>query len=305
MPTSRASLVAIGGSAAIILALSGCASAGTATGTAPGEDDGALRIVASTDVYGDIVRQIVGDRAEVTSIIEGSAQDPHSYEASARDQLALSRADLVIQNGAGYDPFIDTLIADDAAVAVVDASESSGLPDAGDGFNEHVWYSLRGVGGIAVAIGDAVSELDPGNTAAYERGLDAFVRELDVLEARVAELAIQSAGAGVAITEPVPLYLVLDAGFVVATPKEFAEAVEEGSDVPPAVLRRALRSFDSGDVAFLAANPQTAGPDTERLAAAAGAAGVPIVDFTETLPEGMTYLTWMSANIDAIGSTLR
>ena len=84
--------------------LAGCAA------TPPAEDDGTIRIVASTNVYGDLAMTIGGDLVSVTSIITSAAQDPHSYEASAQDQLALSRADLVIENGGGYDPFIDTLL---------------------------------------------------------------------------------------------------------------------------------------------------------------------------------------------------
>lgn len=105
------------------LALAGCAPSDTA--------DGELSIVASTDVYGDIAAAIAGDRATVTSIISGPAQDPHSYEATARDQLALSRADLVIENGGGFDPFIDTMLASlDTEPVVITATTLSGLfPD--------------------------------------------------------------------------------------------------------------------------------------------------------------------------------
>jgi zinc/manganese transport system substrate-binding protein len=89
-----------------------------------------LSIVASTNVWGDVAQSIAGDNATVTSIITSSVQDPHSYEASARDQLAISNADLVIENGGGYDPFIDALVAasaDSANLVVLNASEASGL----------------------------------------------------------------------------------------------------------------------------------------------------------------------------------
>jgi zinc/manganese transport system substrate-binding protein len=131
------------------------------TATPAADDDGRVSIVASTNVYGEIAAQIAGDHADVTSIITSAAQDPHSYEASAQDQLAVADAYLVIHNGGGYDAFVDTLL--DASgnddVEVLDAVEISGLAaedesdgehaegegdDAGhdhiEGFNEHVWY---------------------------------------------------------------------------------------------------------------------------------------------------------------------
>lgn len=91
--------------AASALVLTGCGTA--AEGDAA---DGAIRVTATTNVYGSIAAQIGGDRVEVTSLITSSSQDPHSYEASARDRLAVQEADLVIQNGGGYDGFVETLL---------------------------------------------------------------------------------------------------------------------------------------------------------------------------------------------------
>ena len=73
-------------SLAAVLVLAGCA-------TAPADSaaDG-VTIIASTDVYGDIAERIGGDAVSVTSIIEGAAHDPHSYEANVQDQLAVSKA---------------------------------------------------------------------------------------------------------------------------------------------------------------------------------------------------------------------
>ncbi|MFT4258303.1 metal ABC transporter substrate-binding protein [Microbacterium sp.] len=96
-----------------VLALSGCASGtndadGTGEGGADAGGDG-IRVVASTNVYGDIAAQIGGDHVEVSSIIASLAQDPHEYEASASDQLTVKNAQLIIENGGGYDAFIETL----------------------------------------------------------------------------------------------------------------------------------------------------------------------------------------------------
>lgn len=308
-------LAAAGAAAALIL--SGCAGGGSA---AP--EPGLVQIVASTDVYGDIATQIGGEHVEVTSIISGAAVDPHSYEATVQDELALSRADLVLENGGGYDPFVDSMIETSGAedVVVLSASEASGLLDGAEshaedehadehghveGFNEHVWYSLHAMHEVADELAQALGEVDPDNASAYEENAAAFAAELETLEERAGELSAIAGGAGVVATEPVAVYLLEDVGLENVTPDEFAESLEEGIDVPPTVLQQTLDLISADSIALLAYNAQTSDPVTDRLRQAADTAGVPVVSLTETLPEGQGYVEWMAANLDAIEDALR
>ena len=326
--TPRAALV--GTIAVTALALAGCSAS-----TPAADENAGLSIVASTNVYGSIAEAIGGDLVTVTSIITSAAQDPHSYEASAQDQLALSKADLVIENGGGYDPFIDTLLeASSTEVPVVNASEASGLlegdahehdDDAStsstdsaaeeeedheghdhiEGFNEHVWYSFHGVEHVAEEIAHQLSELDADNAATYEANFTAFTGEIEALEARAEALHADTEGMGAAITEPVPLYLLEAAGFTNRTPEEFSEAIEEGTDVAPAVLAQTLALFGSGSVSLLAYNSQTASNETEEVRAAAEENGVAVVEFTETMPDGADYVSWMTDNLSAISAAVK
>jgi zinc/manganese transport system substrate-binding protein len=291
---ARSSLAALAG---LGLLLTACSPQPEASSQA---DDG-INIVASTNVYGDIAKTIGGDKVNVTAIINKTSQDPHSYEATAQDRLAVSKADLILENGGGYDDFIHTLAEDSGHGdgKVLNAVELSGLAhpeeeasteapatepatepaaeephDHGE-LNEHVWYSLP-----------------------------AMERLADGIAAKLGELKPASAGTQVAVTEPVPLYLLEDAGLVNATPEDYTAAIEEGSDVPPAVLKAATDLVASKSVRLLAYNSQTEGPQTESLKKAAETAGVPVVDFNETLPEGKTYLQWMTDNVDNISKIL-
>ena len=122
MTSLRRLLPVLGLGAASALVLAGCA------GTAEAGDDanGKLSVVASTNVYGQIAAEVGGDLVDVTSIVSNESQDPHSFEPSARDQLAVSKADLIIENGGGYDAFIDALIESSGTEApVVTAVEYS------------------------------------------------------------------------------------------------------------------------------------------------------------------------------------
>ena len=78
----------------------------------------------------------------------------------------------------------------------------------------------------------------------------------------------------------------------------------EGTDVAPRVLQETLDLVGGGNLALLAYNEQTADSTTEEVRTAAEEAGVPVVDFTETLPDGETYVTWQQSNLDAIESAL-
>jgi zinc/manganese transport system substrate-binding protein len=310
---------------AAALALSACSAPASETATEPT----GIRVVASTNVYGDIASAIGGEHVDVSSIIESVAQDPHSYEASAQDQLAVSKADLVIENGGGYDPFIDTLVnaagADDLEmVNVVDLSGYAPVdpehsePEHSDdghseedghghveGVNEHVWYDLATADALASTLAHVFSQLDEKNAAAFAENYTAFSDDLAQLTASTQALKAEFNGTGVAITEPVPLYLLEASGLVNVTPDDFSAAIEEGTDVSPAILRDTLALFATDDVALLAYNEQTSSPETEQVVRAAEKNSVPVVSFAETLPDGESYVSWMTKNIAAITGALR
>jgi len=105
------------------LALAGCASA-PSSGTDARTSGDLVQVVASTNVYGALAEQVGGDRVEVTSLIASATKDPHSYDASARDRLTVQKADLVIENGGGYDAFM-TELRDGSDAAVITAVEHS------------------------------------------------------------------------------------------------------------------------------------------------------------------------------------
>ena len=282
--------------AGVTAALAGCAAA-------PAEDDGTLSVVASTNVYGSLAELIGGDAVRVTSLIDSASQDPHSFEASARDRLELAGADLVIVNGGGYDPFMDSLLdatADDE-LTVIDAFELSGLAE---GENEHVWYDFAVMSGVAATIAEDLSALDPANESHFLENLATVEDGFEELGASADALAAEVGGRDAAITEPVPVYLLESVGLVNVTPDAFSEAIEEGADVAPRDLEAMLELIDSRALLLLAYNDQTTNAQTEQVRTAAESAGVAVVSFTETLPDGLDYLEWMSSNLDSIAAAV-
>lgn len=293
---------------AAALALTGCASS-----SAPGDgsSDAPVRVVASTNVYGSIVESIGGEHVAVTSILDDPSQDPHSFESSAKTQLAVSKADLLIENGGGYDDFMKTL-ADAASTKAdtINVVQLSGLAGSsgkhGDAeFNEHMFYSYPTMVKLVADVTKRLSALDEGDAKAFQQNADALTTKLEGLESKTADLKKQYAGEEVSYTEPVPGYLFDAIGLDNVTPEAFSEAIEEGDDVPPAALNDTLKLFTKGAVKLLAYNDQTSSPETEQVKKAAQDAGIPVVGVTETLPKGEDYVSWQQANIDAVQAALQ
>ncbi len=304
-------LQALAGAAMVAtLALAGCSSGTSpAPGTSgtPGGSAGALTVVASTNVWGDVAGQVGGDRIAVTSIIDRPDADPHEYQASSRNQLALSQAQVVIENGGGYDDFVDTMLssADNADATVINAVDVSGrTAGAGEELNEHVWYDYPTVEKVAGSIRDALSAKDPDGASTYAANTETFLAGVRQLTSRTDDLKSTYAGEGAAVTEPVPGYLLEATGLENKTPDEFSEAIEEDSDVPPKVLQETLDLFSNHDVVVLLHNDQVTGPQTDQVKQAAEDANIPVVGVQETLPSGKDYLTWQNDILDALEKAL-
>ncbi|AZS48880.1 MULTISPECIES: metal ABC transporter solute-binding protein, Zn/Mn family [Microbacterium] len=331
-------VVALALASVAALTLAGCSTPATGEG-----DDGTITVVASTNVYGDIAATIGGDRVDVQSIITSASQDPHSYEASARDRLTVQKADLVIENGGGYDAFIDTLLQDAKDPHVVTAVEySHDFPgneghddeahadeahsdeahadeaehdhaedEAGheghdhiEGFNEHVWFDPHTMIHVVEAIADELTALDPDGAKEFAANAADLTADLEGFETELATLKTDAPDVNVFITEPLPGYLAAAAGFTDVTPEGFAESVEEGTDVAPAVLLEALDVIGSGQVTALLTNAQTGGSETQRVETAAKDAGIPVVAFTELLEDGSSYSEWMSDAIQSLAAAV-
>lgn len=311
------------------LVLAGCSA--TPAADAGGSDD-VIQVVASTNVYGSLAEQIGGDRVDVTSIITSASQDPHSYEASARDRLTVQDAELIIENGGGYDSFMDTLIADSDVRVFTAASFSNDYPgneghedaegdehaeedhaeeegheghDHIEGFNEHVWFDPHTMIHVVEGIAADFSEIDPDGEADFTAAAAEIVSEFEGFGAELETIGTEARNASVFITEPLPGYIATAAGLVDVTPEGFAETVEEGADVAPATLLAALDVIEGGGVKALLTNAQTGGAETERVEEAAEAAGIPVVAFTELLEDGSSYSEWMRDAIQDLDAALQ
>jgi len=286
MKTTRLFAIAL----SAVLALSGCAPTQA--------ESQKFQIVASTNVWGSIAAAIGGDKVEVTSIIDNANKDPHSYEATARDQLAVEKADLVIANGGGYDDFIDTM--SQAAGNKQIFRASSAVTSVAWQENEHLWFSLQAVAEVAAALADTLASIDGENAQTYLANSTAYLAELTALAGEVGKLKNITNGYSYFGTEPLAVWLMADLGFADKTPAEFAEAIENETDVPPVTMKESLDLIASGKLNYLVINAQTQNSQVQQIIDAARDAGLRSVVLSEILPEGESYLTWMAANLKTL-----
>ncbi|MGH8862655.1 MAG: metal ABC transporter solute-binding protein, Zn/Mn family [Jatrophihabitantaceae bacterium] len=274
------------------------------TGSSPSQH-GRVDVVAAENFYGDIVSQIGGSHVAVSSILSDPNADPHLFEPGTRNGLAVARAALVIQNGVGYDSFMQKL--EDAAPSshrtVVTIADVLGVNGADA--NPHLWYDVPALGRIASAIASGLSRADPAHRSDYRAGLVRFNRSLAGLRSEVAAIWARFGGTPVAYTEPVPGYLLAAAGLRSLTPVAFARAIEDGSEPSPEAVAQMTALFTGRRVRVLLYNDQTVSPITSRIRTAARTAGIPVVGVSETMPHGESFQQWQLGQARALESALR
>ena len=296
----------------IVIALTGVVvvGGGIAAGLVFGSADGGspagagLRVVAAENVYGDVVSQIGGSHVSVSSVLSDPNADPHLFEPGTRNGLAVARAELVVQNGLGYDAFMERLERAAPAVGRRVLTIADVLGVHGAKANPHLWYDVPRLGRIGAAIASELERADPAHAADYRAGLRRFDASLAPLRAEVARIRSRFAGAPVAYTEPVPGYLVDAAGLVNRSPEAFTRAIEAGTEPSPQAVSAMTALVSRRDVRVLLYNSQAVSPITQRLREAARGAGVPVVAVSEMLPAGRSFQQWQLAQARSLEAAL-
>jgi zinc/manganese transport system substrate-binding protein len=288
----------------LVLAVAGGTAAAEA-GPAGATATPVVHVVAAENFWGSVAAQIGGRDVQVTSLISSPTADPHLFETSARDAAELAQAQVVIENGAGYDSWMRALLgADGGRPHVVDAA--SVLHVGGNDPNPHLWYDVPGVPVVAQEVARALSAAAPAHRAEFARNLRAFDASLGPLEATLGRIRAGFHNVPVAYTERVPGYVLAAAHLDVKTPSGFARSIEDGVD-PGAGDTEAMRKLlTRHDVNVLLYNVQTVTPVTAQMRALAKAHGIPVVGVSETMPAGAaTYQQWQEAQLLALLHALR
>jgi len=273
---------------------------GQSIASSPG---GAIKIVAAEDFYGNVAQQIGGDKVSVASILSDPNVDPHEYESSVQDGVAITNANIVIENGLEYDTWMDKLMSASPNSNRIVITAGDVAPDVLMD-NPHVWYGIDNISAIAGAIEAALAKTDPADAVLFQTNLAAFNASLVPITVEMANIRTQYAGTAVGLTETIYLYQTEPMGLGVLTPFNFAKAIAEGNDPSAQDVNTANQQITQKKISVLIYNSQTVTPITTNLQNEAIANGIPVVPVTETMPPADTYQSWMTAELNALQAAL-
>jgi len=261
-----------------------------------------VAVVAAENFYGDVVRQIGGDRITVVSVINNPSQDPHLFETTPAVVRQIAEAKIVVLNGANYDAWAERLLsaAPRSDRTVVNDAQLTGR-NVGD--NPHLWYDPLTMPAVATAVAAALSHADSAHAPDYATRLRATLAALERITARVTQLKAKHAGAAVTATEPVFGPMAKALGLKMRN-ERFQLAMM--NDTEPSA--RDIAAFESDlkerKVKLLIYNSQVSEKLTERLRDIAEKAKVPVVGVTETMPPNLSFQDWVLGELDAIDKAL-
>jgi zinc/manganese transport system substrate-binding protein len=287
-------------SVAISLALFFLLALGQGTSVLAAKDQ--VAVVAAENFYGDIARQIGGDRVAVVSIMNNPDQDPHLFETTPAIVRQLVGAQIVVLNGANYDPWMDKLL---AAVprtgrTVISAAQLTGR-NPGD--NPHLWYDPVTMPRVATALAEALAKVDSAHASDYAARLKATLAALERITERITQIKAKHAGTAVTATEPVFGPMTEALGLTMRN-QRFQLAMM--NDTEPSA--RDVASFEKDlrerKVKVLVYNSQVSEKLTERLRDIANKAKVPVVGVTETMPPNVSFQDWVLGELDALDKAL-
>jgi zinc/manganese transport system substrate-binding protein len=273
--------------------------------------NGVVQVVAAENFWGSLASQLGGSHANVVSIVTDPNADPHSYESNPQNATAVAKANLVIENGGGYDDWMLHLVSASNTpnqkvlnVANLLAYDEADLTHFS---NEHFWYNPTFVNKTVNAMYKDYIAIDPSNSAYYKQqysNLNASLYKYMTLEAQIKQ---QFGGTKVASTETIFLYMANATGLNVVSPFGFMKAVATGNDPSAQDVAAFHRLLDQpGVVKMLIYNSQTASPITASIQQQAVQNKIPVVAVTETLqPVNVTFQTWMITELTSVQNALK
>jgi zinc/manganese transport system substrate-binding protein len=282
---------------AVLAALAATATAAYSSRATAAPDGGKIVAVGAESQYADVIGQVGGRFVQASAVMSNPNTDPHSFEASIAVARAVGSARLVVQNGLGYDGFMNTI---ESAVpnggrTVIDVQRLLGLP--GSTPNPHLWYDPATMPKVADAIAAALSAIQPSHAAYFRANAAAFTASLKPLYAAIASFKSAYPGARVAVSEPVADYLLAALGTSNLTPWTFQADVMNGIDPSPQDVAAQRALLTGHKVAAFLDNRQVTDALTESFTGLAARNHIPVTGVSETMPAGYHYQTWMLAEV--------
>jgi zinc/manganese transport system substrate-binding protein len=288
--------------------LAGVALALLATGCGAGypspaatSGSGPIQAVGAENQYANVIEQIGGRYVRVSAIQSNPNTDPHTFEASPSVAEEVSTASLIVQNGLGYDTYMEKIEAASPSSSrkVIDVQQLLGLPESTA--NPHLWYRPATMPAVARALVSDLSALAPAHAAYFRANAAKFERSLQPWLAALARFRSRYPGTAVATTEPVGNYMLEAAGTRNLTPFPLQADIMNGTDPAPQGVTFQNELLAGHRVKVFVYNQQVTDSLTESFLRTAAHNGIPVVGVYETMPTpGYDYQSWMLAEVEAL-----
>ncbi|MQS90013.1 metal ABC transporter solute-binding protein, Zn/Mn family [Companilactobacillus mishanensis] len=260
-------------------------------------------ILTTTNTYYEPAKSIVGDKYKVDSIIKSVNVDPHSYKPTTEISKRVSEASLIVSNGLGYDDWINKIVESNNRQDDL-LNFSSDVLHKKNGQNEHLWLDVDYMKSLSKILYQRVSEMDALNKKYYKKNYNNYLKKLDKLSDKEADIRKVSQGKTAYVSEPLPDYMLKDLGVKVAN-NHFAKAIEDGTDPSIKDIRDMQNGMKNRDVDFIVINKQVSSSVISKIVKTAKENNIPIVYITETIPSGMGYYQWMDRTLDSVARALK
>ena len=263
---------------------------------------GKIAVEAAENFYGDVAQQVGGDHVSVTSIMSNPDQDPHLFETSPSVVRQIAAAQVVIYNGADYDPWMDRLLKvapKSGRVAIVAADLVHKKP----GDNPHLWYDPATMPAVVKALAAAFSAADPAHDGSYTTGLETFLASLRPMNDKITAISAKYAGVPVTATEPVFGYMAAALHLTMLN-QPFQLAIMNDTEPSARDVAEFERDLSTRKVRVLFYNKQASDKIVQHLIGLARAGNIPVVGVTETCPPGLSYQDWMQKELDETETAL-
>jgi zinc/manganese transport system substrate-binding protein len=263
-----------------------------------------VSVLAVENFYASLVNQIGGQCVTTTTILSDPDADPHEFQPAASDVRSYQGAQLVVEDGLGYDDFSDKIIATlSQPPALVKAGDALGLQV---GANPHVWYSAGYVDQIKAAILGKLKQLNPSASTYFDAQAAVLDQEFGIYRNLIGQLNAQYAGVPVGATESIFVDMAYATGLNLITPPEFMSAMSEGNDPTARDIATFQDQIQNHRIKVLVYNTQTVTSLTEQLKTMAQQNNIPIVGVSETMPLGaQTFQGWHSTQLQLLLQALQ
>ncbi|MDV7739901.1 metal ABC transporter substrate-binding protein [Leuconostoc mesenteroides] len=256
-----------------------------------------ISIVASTDFYAEIAKTVVGEHGTATAIIKDANVSPEDYEPTTTVAKKVSGADIVLANGLGYDAWLNKLAKTSKNTKLIRVGED--VLNKKTGVNPHLWNDPETMSKTANYLATELGKKDPKNRDYYKKNAKKYVASLKPVNDLITKISKKADGQTVAQTEPVFEYMLDALGYKIMD-TDFSEAIEEGNDPSPATLAALKSAITNHKIAFFVNNTQTSSSTVSNLIDLAKKNDIPVVNVTETIPNGENYVSWKLKELKAI-----